>query len=379
LADLVADVVVIGAGPAGSAAAATCAAAGARVVLADRKRFPRDKVCGDGLLPDAMTALAALGLEERLRAEGAPVTGIRFRAPGGREGFVPCGGRAIRRETLDALVRESAIGRGARPLDGATLEGFGGAAPRWTSARFATASGRVDVAARWFVLATGAAPQPRRLAGLGDLGRCGAAVRGYADLDSLATDALYVRFERRFPRGYFWAFPVGGSRWNLGCGVFDRSGAMLVSELEAFAAGIGARWLTRPKGAALATAFPHLAVARGNALAVGDAAGLTRPFSGEGIGPALVSGTLAARHLVDSDGDPARTYARALRSRYATEYRAWRLGERLLRLPRIVDLIVKRVESSRVARERIKAVLADRTPTRTVLSPLGLARILLGR
>jgi geranylgeranyl reductase family protein len=379
LLDRRADVLVIGAGPGGSAAAATCAAAGARVVLADRRRFPRDKVCGDGLLPDALVELRALGAIDEARATGHAVDGIRFRAPGGREGLVPCEGLVVARERLDASVRERAIGLGAEPLDAATLAGFSGVPGRWSAARFTTESGAVEVAADHFILATGAVPQPRKLAGLGPLGRCGAAVRGYARLDAWPDDALYVRFDRRFPRGYYWAFPLGVGRWNVGCGVFGGGAVALAPAAETFAEELGARWETRAKGAPLAASFPRLVVGSGNVLAVGDAAGLTRPFSGEGIGPALVSGRLAAQCLLEAAPNAARRYGRLLRARYATEYRAWRLGERLLGFPRVVDALVSRVETSRAARERIKAVLASRAPTGAILSPFGIVRILLGR
>jgi geranylgeranyl reductase family protein len=374
------DVLVIGAGPAGSAAAIALARGGARVAVADRAAFPRDKVCGDGLLPDAARTLAGLIGDEALRQLGQKTRGILFRAPGGKEGTVPVPGLVVPRLRLDALLLERAADAGADVLREASLEGFEGEPGRWRAARLRTARGRVALGADRFVLATGAMPRPRILAGLGELGRCGAAVRGYARIDGLPDDTLVISFERAFPGGYLWAFPLGGGLWNVGCGVFDGCGSPRLAELAtAFLARLGVdTWQQRPRGAPLAAAFPRPRAARGNVLAVGDAAGLTRPFSGEGIGPALASGVLAARCLLEHGDGAAGRYENSLLARYRSEFRAWRLGERLLRRPRLVDATVARVESSRSSRERIKSVLADRSPTRSVLSTFGIIRLLLG-
>jgi len=379
LPELRAEVVVVGGGPGGAAAALELARAGARVVICDRARFPRDKVCGDGLLPDAWRALESLGVAAAVAEAAYPARGIAFRAPGGREGFVPVEARVTRRLDLDGRVLAAAVSAGAEVVDRASLVAVEPGVGRWRAARFATAGGELVVAAEWFLLATGAAPRPRQVAGLRGGGRPGGAVRCYATGVDRDPDALLIQFRESLPCGYYWAFPVGGGIWNVGCGTFSGSGGGSLVDLAGdFAAGLGASLVERPRGAPLATAFPGLEVARANLLAVGDAAGLTRPFSGEGIGPALLSGSMAAACVVRG-GDPAAEYRRRLRRRFGREYAAWRLGERLLAHPRAVNAIVSRVEGSRRARERIKAVLADRMPSDAVLSPWGVVRLLLGR
>jgi geranylgeranyl reductase family protein len=375
------DVAVLGAGPAGSATAAVLAAAGARVVVADRRAFPRDKVCGDGLLPDATNALRDLGALSAVEAVAQGISGIRFEVPGGKRGLVPVAGLVAPRRVLDAVLVEHAARNGAEVLHGYSVEGFVGEAGAWRAVRLSGKDGEVTAEASWFVLATGAAPRPRALAGLGTAPRGGAAVRAYATLPGLAEDELFIRFDRRrLPRGYYWAFPLGGGRWNVGCGVFAASSGdpSLVEEARAFGEELGAaEWSGKAKGAPLLSAFPRLAVARGNVLAVGEAAGLTRPFSGEGIGPSLRSGMLAARCLLEEGAEPDRSYRSRLTRSYARDFTAFRLGERLLRVPGLMDALVRRVEAAPAARARVKAVLSDRTPSSTVLSPFGLARILL--
>ena len=126
------DVLVVGAGPAGSAAAAWAARAGHDVVLADAAVFPRDKACGDGLTPRAIAELDLLGLGDwvrgqarnrGLRAAGSATSGS---CPG--PGAVPDHGSAVPRTELDARIREVAIASGAVALDGARAVGVDGTA-----------------------------------------------------------------------------------------------------------------------------------------------------------------------------------------------------------------------------------------------------------
>lgn len=379
LPELSADVAVVGGGPGGAATALALARGGARVVVLDKATFPRDKVCGDGLLPDAWREIERLSVAPAVAPIAHTARGIAFRAPGGRRGFVPVASRVARRFALDVVVLDAARDAGAEVLEGATLVAMEGTPGKWRAALVDTSAGSVRVEAGRFVLAAGAAPRLRALVGLDGRTRLGGAVRAYATGLDLDETELVIHFREELPSGYFWAFPVGGGTWNVGCGSFaGANGGSLVDSAVGFAESFGGVVAERPRGAPLGTWFPRFEVARGNVLAVGDAAGLTRPFSGEGIGPALLSGTLAASCLLGG-GQVARAYDTRLRRHFAREFTAWRLGERLLAYPRVVDVMVGRVEGSHRARSRIKAVLASSAPTGSVLSPLGIARILLGR
>lgn len=122
--DVDADVLVVGAGPAGSSAACFLADAGARVLLVDRRTFPREKPCGEGILPPGVEVLERLGVAERLRAAGArSFGGIRYHAPSGRTavGRFPRGasGLGVRRFVLDAALLDAARARpGVRVIEG---------------------------------------------------------------------------------------------------------------------------------------------------------------------------------------------------------------------------------------------------------------------
>jgi geranylgeranyl reductase family protein len=378
-----ADIVVIGAGPAGSAAAAVLAAGGARVVLADRAAFPRDKICGDALLPDALAALARLGAEREVRRAGHAVAALRLRSYGGRSVRLPLDGVVMRRAALDALLVARAAAAGAEVLPGATLAGLDGDGRNFAAARFFTSTGETTVAARAIVLASGAARRPRELAGLGEgEPRSAIALRGYARLAGFPVDELLIELRAELAGGYAWAFCAGGGVWNVGCGLpgGSRHAGSLGKAAERLLRDLGGgEWSVPPRGAPLLTAFDGLPFTRGNLAAVGDAAGLTRPFSGEGIGPALWSGIAAGECLLE--GDPAAgvaAYRRRMLARYRKEFRAWRFGELFLRFPRLGEWLVAKAQHPG-AQRRLAALLAGTVAAERVLSPWGLVRLLVRR
>lgn len=379
-----ADVLVIGAGPAGSAAAATLAAGGARVVLADRAHFPRDKVCGDGLLPDALAALGRLGIADAARREGHAVTAmLLYEARRGGAVRVPLDGVVWRRERLDALLVERAAAAGAEVLAGATLAGLEGDGGDLTAARLYTSTGEVVVTAPAFVLATGAAHRPRELAGLAGGGpRAAVAMRGYARLAGPREDEMVVALRPDLPGGYAWAFAAGGGVWNVGCGLTrgERGGGSLARAAERTLRELGGgEWSAPPRGAPLFTGFPRAPFAAGNLVAVGDAAGLTRPLSGEGIGPALDSGIEAGHCLLGGDPKAAvAAYRQRMLARYRGDFRAWRFGEAFLGFPRLGAALVARAQHPG-ARRRLAALLAGTVAAERVLSPWALVMLLVRR
>ena len=379
---ITADVVVCGAGPGGAAAATVLARGGARVLLVDRAVFPREKICGDGLLPDALEALAELGLSPTGLAPA--VSALRLVTSSGRWLRVPVSARVVRRRDLDAAVLAGALTAGAELVTGAELAGFDADGAGFRVARLATPAGPILAEAGAFVLATGAAQRPRAMAGLTARRRERAvAVRGYVAGAELPADEMRVSLLADLPLGYAWAFPLPDGAWNLGCGVMaGRTGAppltRVAERYRALCGGGG--WLSPPRGAPLLTFHPSGPAGRANLAAVGDAAGLTRPFSGEGIGPALASGALAARCLLAEPGVAGvARYRRELRARYAGDFAAWRFGARLLRLSWLVDAAVGRAARFPGALRRLSGVLGGTISAQRVLSPLGLVRLALGR
>ncbi len=319
-----ATIAIVGAGPAGSAAAWHLATRGHTVTLYDRAQFPRDKTCGDWLTPAALSELAALGLDADALRRGAPdhatITRTLLVAPGGgasaHESAMP--GRCIPRRVLDAMLLARATRAGAefvrRTLRDVQRDDPAlGTYEHLIDARGA-AVGRpnaIGLRAYWTV---------RRAALPGDL----------AAQVSLHTDA-------EFRRGYGWIFPVHADaatvRFNVGVGLWkedsrrgqtvsDFLAHFLASHKAAHAICAAATESTRPVGYPVALGGWRNRVAADGVLRIGDAAGLADPLTGDGIGNALTSGRLVAEAIDAGKGvDAAKAWQRSCDAMLAPELR----------------------------------------------------------
>src|SRR5689334_10248734 len=153
------EVLVVGAGPAGSAAAQWLARAGVDTVLVDQHRFPRDKVCGDGLIPDAHAAFARLGVLDQVMARAQRSRHVACIGPRGGRIDVPGALAVLPRRELDHILCQAAIIAGARPLMPARFEGAIEENGHVVGARLKIAGSVRELRCRMVVLATGAVPQ----------------------------------------------------------------------------------------------------------------------------------------------------------------------------------------------------------------------------
>ena len=324
------DVLVVGAGPAGSATAIRLAGAGARVVLAERARFPRDKPCGGGVTGRAARAApCAVGpvVEDLVcRLE----LGLGYRRRFERRSAEPLIHMTQRRR-LDAFLAEQAAAAGADLRDGARVEDLA-VGPDGASASV----GGTRVRAATLVGADGANGVVAKAAGLGN-----GIVRGVA----LEGNLPWSLFDRgRYagravvelgvvPGGYGWVFPKA-EHANLGVGGWSREGPRLRERLARLARAHGAdpARLEEVRGHRLPMRRLGSAVARGRVLLVGDAAGLVDPLSGDGIYEAFVSARLAADAIVAGD---LEGYSAALAAALDPHARAsWAAKRALDRYPR---------------------------------------------
>lgn len=398
-ADLHCDVLVVGAGPAGAACATLLAQAGRDVLLVDRSEFPRDKVCGDGLIPDAHAALRRLGVHAAVMARAWSVDHVVCVGPRGGTLAVPAPMAVLPRRELDLIVQSHALRCGARWLGGATYAEALVEDGRVVGAGLRRGSERLQVRARWTVLATGAALAPLRAAGLEPRREPSAmALRGYLHHPGYRppTGGMEVVWHRQLRRGYGWIFPCGGDVYNVGVGLTDlqrdesgdgaRGAGNLRRMLEAFCAlHPGARalvdggtWVGEAKGAPLRFSLEGARSSRPGLLAAGEAIGSTYALTGEGIGKALETGILAAQALLGGGGDASvREHYEAALAHLRPRFALYAQANRINNHPWLADLVIWRARRSARLRARLAGVLEETAHPGDLVSLGGLFKLLL--
>jgi geranylgeranyl reductase family protein len=297
------DVVVAGAGPAGSIAALVLARGGARVALVDKSTFPRDKACGDLVGPRGVGLLDDLGVPVPDAGQGADLlavgpSGHRSRLPAFPGRRYPGHGVVVPRIALDDALRAAALRAGAVPVR-ARISGVDsdGPAPGSPVRALLTSDGQ-RLAADWFIGADGALSPVARLAGLLDPGAAlwGFAIRAYIPAEvPLPLLVLLDAAPWRIYPGYGWLFPGEAGQANVGIGIgmgTRRRAASLRADLARFCAQLRRAGDLTPgaepgpvTGGWLRMGGTGTPPAAGNVLLAGDAAGLINPLQGEGIGP----------------------------------------------------------------------------------------------
>lgn len=351
------DVVVVGGGPAGaaSAAAARRADPAARVLVLDRSDFPRDKVCGDGIAPEALDVLAGLGFDPAALTEGYPsVPRLRLRSPGGAtvERAMHRPASVVPRAVLDHRLLTAALASGAEFR-------------RHTVRRLDVRPTHVDVdgvfAAGVVIGADGAESMVRRMTGIvpNAAHHTAIAIRGYA-VEPAGTSGVQVILttEQRWP-AYAWSFPLGDGRANVGYGELVSSRVTrggLLAGLERLLPGVEPVGLKAHR-LPLSTGRPRQP--DGRILLAGDAASLINPLTGEGIFYAVLSGALAGAAAVGG-GDAGALYRRALQQRLGRHLRHSSTASWASRWPLLMDAVFRAAaDDQRVFDDVVHLGLAD--------------------
>jgi flavin-dependent dehydrogenase len=400
----VADAVVVGAGPGGSATAALLARAGHRVLLLDRAAFPRDKACSEYMSPETVRLLDRLGVVPGLDAAGAPLHGTTVTAARGsrlRGRFALAGpppfrptGLSVARHILDHALVAAAQAAGAELRERMTVEEllYDGGAVAGVLVRDADGR-RHAVRARLTVGADGLRSVVARRIGRRRHGRLRrmafvAHVDGVAGMQECAE--LHVG-----ARGYVGLNHIGDGRTNVSLVVpaaraadaRGRPQAFFLETLEGFP-GVERRVTAGRLARKVLATGPFAAwsgrVAVDGAALVGDAADFFDPFTGEGIYSALRGAELLAEAAVAALGRPGPVtagdlagYRRARRHAFAGKWAVERLIGYGMEFPALFDRAVGRLGRRAGMADTLVGVTGDFVPAHRVLNPVFLARMLL--
>ena len=383
-----ADVVVIGAGPAGSTAATLLARAGRSVVMIDKAVFPRDKCCGDGLTTLALRELEHIGLQPTMVPNWKSVDAAWLRSPSGREVCLPLPSDGIfaattpRRE-LDAALLDISTEAGATVHQGHALEAI----------RLAESFVEVDVAglgttrARYVIAADGMWSATRKALGVGEPGYLGEwhAFRQYArNVTGPAAERLIVWFEPDLLPGYMWSFPLPAGRVNVGFGV-QRDGVRRVADMRqewddlmrrphvVEALGSGFELEDRHTAWPIPAGIDRATLTSGRVCFVGDAAMATDTMTGEGIGQALLTARLAAEAIIEGGALPAvdvmRRYRSSVRHHLLADHKMSALLSKVLSHERGARGAIRLLATSEWARRNFARWMFEDEPRAIAFTP----------
>jgi geranylgeranyl reductase family protein len=392
-----ADVIVVGAGPAGSTTAFYLAQSGLNVLLLEKSRFPREKVCGDGLTPRAVKALVGMGISVSeqdgwVRNKGLRVIGAgrRLELPWPELTSYPGYGLVRTRHDLDEALARRAQQAGAKLLEGVTVTGpvidertgqitgvtaragpDGGAHGSYGAHGSGSAADGEHGAERVYTAraVVAADGNSSRLSLAMDLRKrddrpLGVAVRTYYrsprhDDDYLESWLDLWDGDRMLP-GYGWIFGMGDGTSNVGLGLLNTSAAFGHTDYHAllrrWLKGMPAEWgfteenRTQPiRGAALPMGFNRTPHYHRGLLLAGDAGGMVNPFNGEGIAYAMESGEILARTITQALARTRRAetervlagYPQALRDAYGGYYTLGRVFVKAIGQPGLMRFATK--------------------------------------
>jgi len=372
------DVLVVGAGPAGSASAQMLARAGLHTVLVDQHDFPRDKICGDGLIPDAHAALRRLGVYDEVMAQAQPAQHVACIGPRGGRVDVPGSVAVLPRKVLDHILVRAAQRAGAAlhtpwRFEAPLLEGT-----QVVGARLKSSDKVHEVRAPWVVMATGAVPQAMIASELCQRRTpTGIALRGYVKNPAMVgrIRALEIVWHKRLKHGYGWIFPCPGGVFNIGVGLadcFSLAGSQrlrmqdvnLRQVFEAFCD------LYAPARELMAHGTP-LGDLKGAPLRCSlDGALYTRP------GMLAAASVIKGREQRLADAAVRADYEEALRA-LQPRFELYRRASRVNAHPWLVDLVIWRARKSQRILRRMSGVLEETANPGNLVSARGIAKLFL--
>lgn len=406
--DICTDVLIVGAGPAGSAAAITLAQAGRQVLLVDQYDFPRDKVCGDGLIPDALRALDVLGVLDKVRQTATVVKGLACHGPKGGTLYVPSDLTVLPRKTLDACLFERAKTVGAAAMTGVRfLAPVKNQAGRVTGAMVQINGQKSQINANWTIMATGAT-----VGALQATGHCiralpsAMALRAYVSNpafvceDGKPIEHLHISWHKSYAPGYGWIFPCPGGVYNVGVGVYGMHESSWRNQLSKLP-GLSRLKPQKPnlaklfeqfthtnpmakrlietgtmvgdlKGAPLRCSLEGAKPAAPGLMVTGEAMGSTYALTGEGIGKAMETGILCGQALIKhgEDASICQAYEQMLKG-LTPQFSVYQQANKVNRAPWLIDLAIARGNKSPSLVKRMSLVLEEKASPAALFSLRG--------
>ena len=380
------DVLVVGAGPAGTAAAIELRRGQRDVIIVDKARFPRDKCCGDGLTTDALRQLEALGLDPAVVPNWNGVTDIVIHSPRGREVRLPLPhdgqfAAVVPRLDLDQAMVELASAAGAQLRDGVAFHSLDD-----HEDHLVVHTSHGPIACRYLVAADGMWSPVRKHLGLDQPGYRGEwhAFRQYFSHVGPAAQHLVVWFEPDLLPGYAWSFPLPGQRANVGFGIHRSSGVKVgdmgriwadLLERPAIRDVLGADAVPedRHKAWPIPARVDGLARTAHRVFFVGDAVAATDPMTGEGIAQALLTGRAAAGAVLHAGAthpqQAAERYQRHLDRDLTTDHRFARALAKLLEHPLGARGALRAADLNAWTRRNFARWMFEDYPRAAVLTP----------
>ncbi len=418
------DAIVVGAGPGGSVAATVMARAGLDVLLVEKERFPRDKICGDAISGKSVDVLRELGMLDRMVAsEALGSWGVTFSGPMGDEVAIPftkefdrpvAPGFVSTRLEFDQMVFSYAEESGATiwqdttvvgllagengdPVDGDNRASNGQPLPGISGVRLKRDGVEADVRAPVVIAADGAYSVVVRELGIDQLDEkhyCAGLRAYYKGVTGFhPRNNIEIHFVDESIPGYFWIFPLPDNRANVGVGMLssvvkkrDIKLKKLLDELvdlpqfrERFE---NAERIGPIKGWGLPLGSKPRKMAGDGWMLTGDAASLIDPFTGEGIGNAMVSGWKAAEWVSKAkaagryDAEFLLGYEQEVMDRLRNELRLSHMMQRLGNWKWLLNLVVKKASRSDELADALSCMFDDLDERRQLVSPLFYLRVL---
>jgi geranylgeranyl reductase family protein len=387
-----AEVIVVGAGPAGSTAATYLARAGLDVLLLEKSSFPREKVCGDGLTPRGVKQLIDLGIDTREEAGWLHNKGLRVVGGGvtleldwpDLATFPPYG--VVRpRQDFDDMLAKTATQAGARLHENTTVTGAITERGRVVGVTAKVGPEKTEVSFRAPLVLACDGVSARLALSVGidkrDDRPMGVAVRRYYASPRTKDDYLESHLELwsndgQLLPGYGWIFGMGDGSVNVGLGILSTSKAYGTTDyralLKSWLDGTPEEWgfreenaISKIGGAALPMGFNRKPHYRDGLLLVGDAGGMVNPFNGEGIGYAMESARIAAETVIQALARPA-----GLSREHALASYPVRIEQALGSYYRLGNIFSKLIGNPAIMRTATKYGMPRKTLMRLVLKLL---------